>query len=145
MVFNIIVSVDSLCTSFFYQNARISGENMKSLSRISFILVCIYFGGIDSAFCAPEQDKADTPATQDRRTSSETNGAMPEQPQPEISSANVGEQPVIVPVEAEKDQPAPSGEEEAQPARRRRRRYPGSEQYRDSGHHPQHPADDRAV
>lgn len=75
----------------------------------------------------PEQDKADTPATQDRRTSSETNGAMPEQPQPEISSANVGEQPVIVPVEAEKDQPAPSGEEEAQqPARRRRRRYPGS-------------------
>jgi hypothetical protein len=75
----------------------------------------------------PEQDKADTSATQDLRTSSETNGPNLEQPQPEISSANDGEQPVIVPAAAEKDQPAPAGEEEApQPARRRRRRYPGS-------------------
>jgi hypothetical protein len=75
----------------------------------------------------PEQDETNAPVTQDRHVPAKTNAAMTEQPQPEILPANVGEQPVIVPVAAETDQPAPSDEEEAsQPVRRRRRRYPGS-------------------
>jgi hypothetical protein len=75
----------------------------------------------------PEQDEANAPIQQDRRTPAETNAAMTEQPQPEISPANAAEQPDVVTVAAEKDQPASSEEGEAtQPTRRRRRRYPGS-------------------
>jgi hypothetical protein len=76
---------------------------------------------------ANEQDEANAPAQQDRRTPAETSAATTEQPQPEVSPANAVEQPDVVPVAAEKDQPAPSDEgEAAQPVRRRRRRYPGS-------------------